>query len=310
MLSRIAACAAVVLVWPVCTQAADGEGALLVSEIVAAIDQPRTGAAQDIPATENQSLPLENVTAAALSDQLKAADPNPPIDSKSVIPAPAEPFGLDAEPVRAGAILAKWGGVEAQIKTEDRILARCRAGGPWCPWAARHFLTIVNDGRMRSGRARIGVINREINFSIVPTSDLAQWGVADRWSSPLETFTTQRGDCEDYAIAKFVALRAAGIARQDVRLVIVHNHAAGEQHAVVAVRLDGDWVILDNRWLALVRDREMWRATPLFELDDSGVRRFLDRAPTSRIVEAAATSDHFVSASYTPAQSGPGGSAR
>jgi len=134
--------------------------------------------------------------------------------------------------------------------------------------------------------------------------------VADRWSSPLETFTTERGDCEDYAIAKFVALRAAGIAPQDVRLVVVHNNAAGEQHAVVAVRLDGNWIILDNRWLALVPDHELWRATPVFELDDDGVRRFLDPATPARIVEAAAHSDHFVSASYTPSQSGPGGSAR
>ena len=26
-------------------------------------------------------------------------------------------------------------------------------------------------------------------------SDLAQWGVLDRWSAPLETFTSQAGDC-------------------------------------------------------------------------------------------------------------------
>jgi hypothetical protein len=28
-----------------------------------------------------------------------------------------------------GEILAKWGGVEAQIKVENRVLARCRSGG-------------------------------------------------------------------------------------------------------------------------------------------------------------------------------------
>ena len=40
---------------------------------------------------------------------------------------------------------------------------------------------------------------------------MAQWGVPDRWSPPLETLATGRGDCEDYAIAKYVALTAAGI---------------------------------------------------------------------------------------------------
>ena len=76
----------------------------------------------------------------------------------------------------------------------------------------------------------------------------------DRWSAPLETFTTSRGDCEDYAIAKYVALTAAGVPAQDVKLVIVRNTAANEDHAVVAVRNGGDWIMLDNRWLTLVKD--------------------------------------------------------
>ena len=185
----------------------------------------------------------------------------------------AEPFGLNAEPVLAGEILAKWSGVEAQIEAESQVLARCRGGAFWCPRAAQHFLAIVDEDRERNGRARIGVINREINLSIVATTDLAQWGVADRWSAPLETFTTERGDCEDYAIAKYVALSATGVSQQDIRLVVVRDNAARKSHAVVAVRLDGDWVILDNRWLALLRDREMWRATPLFELDGNGADR-------------------------------------
>ena len=53
--------------------------------------------------------------------------------------------------------------------------------------------------------ARTAALNRAINLAIIPTSDLVQWGVVDRWSAPLETFTTHRGDCEDYAIAKYVA---------------------------------------------------------------------------------------------------------
>ncbi len=78
-------------------------------------------------------------------------------------------------------------------------------------------------------------------------SDLAQWGVPDRWIAPLMTFTTGRGNCKDYAIAKYVALREAGVADDDVRLVILRNLAAGEDQAVVAVRLDRNWIMLDNR---------------------------------------------------------------
>jgi predicted transglutaminase-like cysteine proteinase len=130
---------------------------------------------------------------------------------------------------------------------------------------------------VRTGRARIGIINRAINLAIRPMSDLAQWGVIDRWSAPLVTLTTGRGDCEDYAIAKYVALTEAGVAAEDVKLVIVRDLAVGGEHAVVAARLDGHWFILDNRWLMLVEDNQIRQMVPLFVLDQTGVRKF---APT------------------------------
>jgi predicted transglutaminase-like cysteine proteinase len=102
--------------------------------------------------------------------------------------------------------------------------------------------------------------------------------VPDKWSAPLETFTTHKGDCEDYAIAKYVALIEAGIAADDVKLMIVHNTAAHEDHAVTAARLDGAWIVLDNRWLRLVEDKAMPEAVPLFALDSEGVRRYLPDA--------------------------------
>lgn len=194
-------------------------------------------------------------------------------------PTLAEPFGFDTVPVASGEILLKWKGVEADIQAENDILSRCRASAELCPAAARNFLAIIAQGRAQTGRARIGIINRAINLAIRPMSDLAQWGVIDRWSGPLETLTTGLGDCEDYAIAKYVALTLAGVAAADVRLVIVRDLANGEDHAVVAARLNGAWIILDNRTLTLVEDSEVRRTIPLFVLDQSGVKRFA-RTPT------------------------------
>jgi predicted transglutaminase-like cysteine proteinase len=191
--------------------------------------------------------------------------------------AQTEPFSLNATPVRSGELLTKWTAVEADIRTESEILARCQEGAELCPPAAQKFLAIIADGRTHMGRARIGVINRAINLAIRPMGDLAQWGVPDRWSAPLVTLTTGRGDCEDYAIAKYVALRAAGVADDDVRLVIVRNLTVNEDHAVVAARLDGSWVMLDNRWFALAKDVEMYRIVPLFVLDNAGVEQLEPR---------------------------------
>jgi predicted transglutaminase-like cysteine proteinase len=192
-------------------------------------------------------------------------------------PALMEPFGLNAVPVASGDVLTKWSGVEADIRAENEILSHCRASAELCPAAARSFLAIVAQGQVQTGRARIGIINRAINLAIRPMSDLAQWGVIDRWSAPLVTLTTGRGDCEDYAIAKYVALTEAGVAAEDVKLVIVRDLAVGGEHAVVAARLDGHWFILDNRWLMLVEDNQIRQMVPLFVLDQTGVRKF---APT------------------------------
>lgn len=86
---------------------------------------------------------------------------------------------------------------------------------------------------------------------------------------------TGRGDCEDYAIAKYVALIRAGLRREDVRLVLVREDLSNQDHAVVAARLNNEWIILDNRRLTLPRDISLHGTRPLFVLDQAGVRRFL-----------------------------------
>jgi hypothetical protein len=39
-----------------------------------------------------------------------------------------------------------------------------------------------------------------------------------------------------------------------VRLVIVRDLALGQDHAVIAMRLGPNWIMLDNRWLTLLLD--------------------------------------------------------
>ena len=132
------------------------------------------------------------------------------------------------------------------------------------------------NAKAREGRARLGEINRAINLAIHPMSDLAQYGEIDVWSSPLLTFTTGSGDCEDYAIAKFVALHQAGIPPEDLRIVIMHDTIRGEDHAVAAARLDGHWLTLDNRRMAMVEDAYIRNYRPLYVIDQYGVMQYVD----------------------------------
>ncbi len=157
------------------------------------------------------------------------------------------------------------------MQADVGVMAYCRAAPQKCPLpAALRFNAIVDAARAREGRARIGAINRAINLAVRPLSDMDQHGAADVWSSPLATFTSGAGDCEDYAIAKYVALRETGVAASDVRLIIARNDQMQEDHAVVAVRLAGRWLILDNRRMAMIEDRD-FDLKPLFALDPRGV---------------------------------------
>jgi predicted transglutaminase-like cysteine proteinase len=232
------------------------------------------------PAAMPPALPQPGDLVSFYSDYVEAPSfINGPLQVMEKDPAPeSHPlapllFGMETEPA-AGEVAAKWRAVEAQIVRERQVLARCRAHEA-CPVVAQNLLSIVAQGAGRSGRGRVGLINRAVDLAITPTSDEAQWGVADHWSSPFETLQTRRGDCEDYAIVKYVALLEAGLSQDDVKIVILRNLLPKEDHAAVAARVNGEWLILDNRRLTLVRDMEMVGSIPRFVLDEAGARRLI-----------------------------------
>ncbi len=145
---------------------------------------------------------------------------------------------------------------------------------------------IVEEARTQDGLARIGHINRAINLAIKPVATVY-------WQSALETLSAGTGDCKNYSVAKYLALREAGFSKRDVKLVIVHDTAAHQDHAIVTVLFDGTWYVLDTRWLAQVRDFELRHANPLYILDESGVRRFGEQQAASRPIRYNAHIAHI-----------------
>jgi predicted transglutaminase-like cysteine proteinase len=190
---------------------------------------------------------------------------------------PAEPFGLATATVVAGVVNDKWQQLRRKLDDERVQLALCDGDRDNCAsGAALRFLAIVDSARRRDGRARLGEINRAINLALRPMSDLAQYGEVDVWSSPLMTFDRGAGDCEDYAIAKFMALSMAGIAAEDLRIIIMRDAFHGGDHAVTAARLDGHWLMLDNMRMAMVEDVHVRNYQPLFAIDQSSIARYFD----------------------------------
>lgn len=83
------------------------------------------------------------------------------------------------------------------------------------------WLQTVADARELGEPAKLKRINDFINRSIAFEDDRSVWDQSDYWATPLETIGQGRGDCEDFAIIKYVSLRQAGIASDKLRLIYV-----------------------------------------------------------------------------------------
>lgn len=94
--------------------------------------------------------------------------------------------------------------------------------------------------------AKLEAVNSYVNRRVRFIDDRVQFGIADKWQAASETFARGRGDCEDYAIAKRAMLRAAGVSDRDLYLVVLKDLTRRADHAVLVVRAQGRFLVLDN----------------------------------------------------------------
>lgn len=220
------------------------------------------------------------IAAAGTPAKLAALPPTTATDAGTgigaALPTTNEPFSLTLFRAPEGELWVKWRTVQGTIAQDVKTLAACRADRDACSSeAAKRFLAVLDEARTKAdASARIAAVNRLVNSAVRYTSDMAQWGVPDRWSPPLETFASGQGDCEDYAIAKYVALLELGFDPRDLKVLLVKDTRLYQDHAVLAVRQDGHWLILDNRWSLVVEDSEARSLVALYALDDEGVQLF------------------------------------
>ena len=85
-------------------------------------------------------------------------------------------------------------------------------------------------------------VNKWVNDTIKPITDLEHWGVVERWSYPDDGY----GDCEDYVLLKRRMLVAAGWPREALLITVVRDKK-DEGHAVLTVKTDKGDFILDNQ---------------------------------------------------------------
>lgn len=79
-------------------------------------------------------------------------------------------------------------------------------------------------------------------------SDGYLWERPDHWASPVEFLARGAGDCEDFAIAKYFALRSLGIPDDQIFIAYVWDVSINASHAILIYSRPGaPDLVLDNR---------------------------------------------------------------
>lgn len=107
-------------------------------------------------------------------------------------------------------------------------------------------------------------------FNQIPYgSDLKIWGNEDYWATPIELLSKGRGDCEDYAIAKFFTLLELGVPKEKLFLTYVVTDNLTRRHMVLAYYEYENSVplILDNRILHIDSEAMNRNYIPLYRFN-------------------------------------------
>nr|WP_232756733.1 transglutaminase-like cysteine peptidase [Thauera phenolivorans] len=85
---------------------------------------------------------------------------------------------------------------------------------------------IAEAGGLSAGE-RLERVNTFLNRQLRFDDDKVIWRQPDYWATPIETLGLGAGDCEDFAIAKYVSLRLLGIPAAQLRLIYVRARIGG-----------------------------------------------------------------------------------
>jgi predicted transglutaminase-like cysteine proteinase len=115
----------------------------------------------------------------------------------------------------------------------------CSEYAPACETRALDARDVVLSSRTWKDLVRI---NKWVNDTVKPITDLEHWGVVERWNYPDDGY----GDCEDYVLLKRRMLMQAGWPRQALLVTVVRDKR-GDGHAVLTVKTDKGEFVLDNQ---------------------------------------------------------------
>ena len=182
---------------------------------------------------------------------------------------------------KGGQVPDRWECITAMPPAHWELVRDAEAASPsfgerglalWSPYAAAQWEHLRSLLKNASPQERAQAVNAF--FNLVPqVEDRVAWGVEEHWARPVD-FVNRGGDCEDYAIAKYYALRSLGVPADDLRIAAVWNRERGEPHALLIARVDEEDLALDNRSPQLRPLRDLPQYGPYYyAVNENGVWR-------------------------------------
>jgi len=92
----------------------------------------------------------------------------------------------------------------------------------------------------------------------------------DTWLAPA-TFVERGGDCEDFVIAKYHALKLMGFTPDQLRVALVQNTISKAQHAVLLVSIDNVSYVLDNQFAKVRSLSEVGHYQPIATFNEQSL---------------------------------------
>ena len=228
-----------------------------------------------LSATGGAGVPAAPITEAA--KEAKDAPPPSADDGAGVPAAPAAEVAGKEEWTRiqsANARVNLFGTIEFRSKLKDapqweRVVAaeRKKSGldnpaGLAASWPATRD-ALKGQGLLEQLKA----VNRFFNRYPYRT-DMEIYGVLDYWATPAE-FMKNSGDCEDYAIIKYYALKQLGVDPDSMRIVVLTDVIRNLAHAVLVVYHEGDVHVLDNLSNLVLSHTRLTHYRPQFSVNEN-----------------------------------------
>lgn len=171
-----------------------------------------------------------------------------------------------------------------RVEQERSQYSACDDSAHDCPANLGKWRNDVKAFGQLNGLDLLKRVNTSANGLIEHRDDDVVYGEEDYWATPAESLMGY-GDCEDFAILKYVTLRELGFTHDQLRIVIVWHSTRQIGHAVLTVKLNDRIYVLDSLSAGVKVHSEVSHYEPVYSLNRTN--QWLNLAVRTRETDVA-----------------------